>query len=99
MKRKLQKYLEMLDSTKLIGRKRIDNFANRVKKNGVEDTRKGNSGRPREHNTKKLTLEEELKLIKHKNALLEQENEFLKKMIFLGKESSWMKSLQAKDTK
>lgn len=84
--------------TKLIGRQRMDNFSKRVKKNGIEDTRKGNSGRARKHD-KELTLEEELKQMKHKNALLEQENEFLKKMIFLGKEKSWMKYLQEKGTK
>lgn len=85
--------------TKLIGRKRMDDFANRIKKYGVEDTRKGNSGRPRKYNKEELTLEEELEQMKHKNALLEQENEFLKKMIFLGKEKSWMKYLQEKGTK
>ena len=85
--------------TKLMGQKRISNFAHRVKIKGVEDTRKGNSGRPRKNEKTEVTPEEENKVLKHKNALLEQENEFLKKMIFLAKEHSWMKSLQEKDMK
>ncbi len=85
--------------TKLIGRKRMDTFAYRVKYKNIEDSRKRNSGRPRIHDKKELTDEETIKLLKHKNALLEQENEFLKKMIFLGRKTSWMKSLQKKNTK
>ena len=85
--------------TKLIGRKRMDMFAYRVKYKGIEDTRKGNSGRPRIHDKKELNDEETIKLLKHEKALLEQENEFLKKMIFLGRKTSWMKSLQEKNIK
>ena len=36
---------------------------------------------------------------KHKNIVLEQENDFLKKMIFLAKRVQWEKSLREKDTK
>lgn len=86
-------------NTKLLGRDRMDSFTNRVKTKGIEDTRKGNSGRPRIHDKKELTDEETIKLLKHEKALLEQENEFLKKMIFLGKKTSWMKSLQEKNIK
>ena len=86
-------------NTKIIGSKRMGMFAYRVKTKGTEDTRKGNSGRPRKNDKAELTVDEENKELKHKNALLEQENEFLKKMMFLAKEHSWMKSLQEKDTK
>ena len=85
--------------TKLIGRNRMDNFGKRVIKKGVEDTRKGHSGRPRKYEKVEPTIEEQIELLKHKNALLEQENEFLKKMIFLGKEFAWLKSQQVNDTK
>lgn len=87
---------------KLIGRKRMNNFSNRVIKNGIEnidDKRTKNSGRPRTKVRKEPTPEETIKLLQHKNALLEQENEFLKKMTFLVKKTSWMKSLQKKNTK
>ena len=85
--------------TKALGSSRIFSFYHRITNKGIEDNRKGNSGRPFTNSKKELTLEEELKLVKHKNALLEQENEFLKKMIFLGRENFWLKSLQEKDTK
>lgn len=88
--------------TKMIGRKRMDNFSNRVMKNGIEnidDKRIKNSGRPKTKVQKELSPEDTIKFLQHKNALLEQENEFLKKMIFLAKKTSWMKSLQQKNTK
>ena len=85
--------------TKLIGRNRMDTFAYRIKYKGIEDTRKGNSGRPRIHDKKELNDEETIKLLMHKNALLEQENEFLKKMKFLRKKTFWMKDLQEKNIK
>ena len=88
--------------TKIIGRKRMDGFSNRIMKKGIDkikDTRKGNSGRPRKNTNKELTPEYTIELLKHKNALLEQENEFLKKMKFLAEKTAWLKSLQKKDTK
>lgn len=88
--------------TKIIGRKRMDCFSDRIMKKGinnVKDMRKGNSGRPKEHPDKELTPEETIKLLKHQNALLEQENEFLKKMKFLAEKQAWMKSIQKKNTK
>lgn len=89
--------------TKLLGRNRIDSFSKRIMKNGIEnlnDRRKGNSGRPKTNpEPEDKTPEEIIKQLKHQNALLEQENEFLKKTIFLAKKTSWTKSLQQKDTK
>lgn len=88
--------------TEVIGRKRMDSFSNRTMKkdiNNLKDARKGNSGRPRKHPNKELTQEETIELLKHKNALLEQENEFLKKMKFLAEKTVWLKSLQEKDIK
>lgn len=50
---------------------------------GAKDIRgKNSTGRKR---IKPLTPEEEITKLKHKNLILEQENLFLKKMIFLGK--------------
>ena len=63
---------------------------------GVADTRKTKSGRPR---IKDLTLEEQIERLKHKNLVLEQENDFLKKMIYLGKRTKWEKSNLKKNTK
>ncbi|WP_337988626.1 IS3 family transposase [Lysinibacillus sp. JNUCC 51] len=67
----------------LIGIKRIESSGKRwrasYRKTGVEglqDTRKTNSGRPSE---KELTLEEKLKRLEARNRLLEAENELLKK--------------------
>ncbi len=67
--------------------------------NNLDDGRKSHSGRPRKHPAKELSQEETIELLKHKNALLEQENEFLKKMKFLVDKTAWLKSLQKKDTK
>lgn len=85
----------------VLKRKRIDNFAQRSKKNatrpeGTSDIRKLSSGRPR---TKDLTLEEQIERLKHKNLVLEQENDFLKKMIFLAKRTRWEKSHLKKNIK
>ena len=44
---------------------------------GLKDTRKGNSGRPRE---KELSLEEKYERLKAQNNLLKAENELLKKL-------------------
>lgn len=71
----------------LIGIKRIESSGKRwratYRKAGVEglqDTRKTNSGRPSE---RELTLEEKLKRLEAKNRLLEAENELLKKLDLL----------------
>jgi transposase-like protein len=47
---------------------------------GLQDTRKGNSGRPRE---KELTLEEKYERLMAQNNLLKAENELLKKLDML----------------
>ena len=83
----------------IIGRNRIYRFNERVSKNGIEDRRKGKSGRPRIHEKEEMSESETIEYLKNKNAYLKQENEFLKKMIFLGKEHAWMKSLNQKDMK
>ena len=66
----------------VLGKKRVENCAVRWKKQvgreeGLFDTRKNNSGRPLEH---ELTDEEAIKKLKHKIAILEQENSYLKKI-------------------
>lgn len=66
----------------ILGKKRIGNCADRWKKQvrreeGLSDTRKKNSGRPLEH---ELTDEETIEKLKHKIAILEQENSYLKKI-------------------
>lgn len=86
---------------KMLGECRIYATANRIKKKinsnqNLEDKRTYKSGRLK---IKESTTEEELEQLKHKVLLLEQENEFLKKMIFLGKKVNWKKFLQDKDTK
>ena len=87
----------------ILGQKRINSITERCKKyalrdEGSKDIRKDNSnfGRPR---TKDLTPEEEIAKLKHRNLVLEQENEFLKKMIFLAKKVQWEKSQQQKNIK
>lgn len=85
--------------TKVLGEERIYSTTQRIRKmikkgEGFEDTRRGNSGRKLE---RELSLEEQLNVLKHKNLILEQENSFLKKMIFLKKKENWMKSQLEKD--
>lgn len=72
---------------KVLGIKRRDNFVQRVKAeaqrlDGFKDKRKENSGRPA---TKELTPEEEIARLKHKNKILQQENDFLKRVRFINK--------------
>jgi len=93
--------LELGFDIKVLKQTRISEVARRCKKyalrtEGVKDTRGINSGRPR---TKDLTPEEELVKFKHKNLILQQENEFLKKMIYLAKKVQWEKSHQQKNSK
>ena len=74
-------------SVDLIGMERIKTAGKRwrtvYRKSGVEglqDTRKTNSGRPLE---RELTLEEKIARLEAKNRLLEAENELLKKLDLL----------------
>lgn len=65
-----------------LGVKRRSNFIQRLKKqairtDGFKDTRSTNSGRPP---VKELSLEEQLERLKHKNRVLQQENDFLKRV-------------------
>ncbi|EJO7192330.1 IS3 family transposase, partial [Staphylococcus pseudintermedius] len=69
-------------NTKILGR-RISNFRERVlmmkdRPEGLQDTRKENSGRPR---LSEMTLEEENNYLKHKIQLQNQQIEALKKRI------------------
>ena len=85
----------------VLKKSRIRNFAYQCKKynlrpEGTLDTRKTKSGRPI---TKNLTTEEQLERLKHKNLVLEQEIDFLKKLIYLGKKTEWEKSRLKKNTK
>lgn len=73
--------------TSVIGQKRISNFDSRTRKQaqrieGFKDTRKDNLGRPR---TKELTQDEEIEQLKHRNDILKQENDFLKRVKFINK--------------
>lgn len=70
-----------------LGAKRRSNFIQRLKKqaartDGFKDTRSTNSGRPP---VKELSLEEQLERLKHKNRVLQQENDFLKRVRFINK--------------
>lgn len=72
---------------KVIGQRRRDGFVYRLKKQnerieGFKDTRKGNSGRP---SIKDLTPKEEIARLKQKNKILQQENDFLKRVRFINK--------------
>lgn len=72
---------------KVLGEKRRSNFVSRIKKQaerieGFKDTRCDNSGRP---STKELTVEEELERLKQKNIILQQENDFLKRVRFINR--------------
>lgn len=66
----------------LLGEQRRHNFVKRIKRqsqrlDGFKDMRKVNSGRPR---TKDLTSEERIQQLNHKINILEQENDFLKRV-------------------
>ena len=70
-----------------LGARRRDNFTDRLKKqaareDGFKDTRSKNNGRP---STKELSLEEQLERPKHKNEILQQENDFLKRVRFINR--------------
>lgn len=72
---------------KVLGRRRIDTFTRRVRSQnerpeGFEDARKGNSGRPA---TKESSDKEIIERLKHKNKILQQENDFLKRIRFINK--------------
>jgi transposase-like protein len=56
---------------------------------GLQDTRKTNSGRPSE---RELTLEEKIKRLEAKNRLLQAENELLKKLDLLERQMKKKKS-------
>ena len=71
----------------VLGAKRRNTFTERLKKQtqrveGFKDTRKDNSGRP---STKELSLEEQIERLKHKNKVLQQENDFLKRVRFINR--------------
>lgn len=72
---------------KVLGRKRIKSFNSRNKVDstryeGFIDRRKGSSGRP---STKELSSDEIINRLKYKNKLLQQENDFLKRVRFINK--------------
>lgn len=77
--------------TSALGERRISNTAQRLKQKykegkGLEDARKGGSGRPR---TRKLSKDEEIEKLKHKIKYQEQQIEYLKKITFVDKKSKW----------
>ena len=82
MEYNLLKYLKKYGfDPNVLGAKRRNTFTERLKKQtqrveGFKDTRKDNSGRP---STKELSLEEQIERLKHKNKVLQQENDFFKK--------------------
>lgn len=70
-----------------LGARRRDNFTDCLKKqaareDGFKDTRSKNSGSP---STKELSLEEQLERLKHKNEILQQENDFFKRVRFINR--------------
>ncbi|MCQ9933970.1 IS3 family transposase, partial [Staphylococcus aureus] len=76
-------------NTKILG-KRISNFRDRVltmknRPEGLRDTRKEKSGRPR---LTEMTPEEEIQYLKHKVALQNQQIEALKKMNSINRRAS-----------
>lgn len=75
---------------KVLGKERIHSFTKKAKRDsqrpeGFEDTRKGNSGRPR---TKDLTPEEEIGRLKQQNMVLKQENDFLKGVRYVNRKQT-----------
>lgn len=71
----------------MLGSSRTNKFTNRVRKEaareeGFKDTRSTNSGRP---STKNLTIEEQLERLKQKYKILQQENDFLKRVRFINR--------------
>ena len=80
--------------TDLLGHKRIDGFYRRnractIRDEGFIDKRKGSSGRPKD---KDLTPDEEIARLKHKNKVLQQENDFLKRVRFINKKQIFQAS-------
>lgn len=74
----------------VLGEKRISNCVHRwkeqsIRDEGLSDTRKFNTGRPREKN---LTSEEQIEKLKHRILILEQENTYLKKIRLIEKAAS-----------
>ena len=72
---------------KVVGQSRIIQFSRRIKIQAARDevfsdTRKGKSGR---HAKKALTDEEIIERLKQKNKILQQENDFLKRVRFINK--------------
>ena len=73
--------------TNVLGMRRIHSFTDRIKKEmkrpeAFEDLRKNNSGRP---SVKDLTPEEITAKLKQKNKILQQENDFLKRVRYINK--------------
>ena len=71
----------------LLGPRRTKSFTYRVRKvatrvEGFKDTRSTNSGRPF---ARVLTIEEELERLKQKCEILQQENDFLKRVRFINR--------------
>ena len=88
---------------KILGKGRVDALAYRARKfakrsEGFKDTRKDNPKVGRQ-STKDLTPEERINKLEHEKRVLKQENEFLKKMIYLAKKVQWEKSRLEKNTK
>ena len=79
---------------KVLGERRIHSFARKAKCDskrieGFEDTRKGNSGRPR---IKELTPEEEIERLRQQNKVLKQENDFLKRVRYINRKQTYQAS-------
>lgn len=75
----------------LIGKERVHSASKRWRAayrkegvNGLQDTRKGNAGRPVD---RELTLEEKIARLEAKNQLLRAENELLKKLDLLERQA------------
>ena len=91
---------EMGFDPSILGSDRILSITKRIKKysqrvGGFKDKRRESSGRPR---SKDLSIEEQLERLQHQNALLKQENEFLKKVEQIERRAERNMRLRAKNT-
>jgi transposase len=86
---------------KVIGKRRQDQIVRKMREcmqrpEGFEDTRKGSSGRPA---TKDLSDKEKISRLEHQIKYLKQENEYLKKIEFLDRQSEWKKKYRRRQKK
>jgi len=84
----------------ILGKERCESMGKNFRRiapraEGLQDLRKGNSGR---QSTKEITSEEEIQRLKHKSKYLEQENEYLKKIEDIDKKAASRARRQKKNS-